>query len=120
MSAHRPPDAVPGIVASGREITRDDVEMLWSGLISGHYTWQQTSDRALALIETVNGRGGWTDARLYRCRRSFVAVYRAKTIGFSCRMDADHGRASVPKRGSADQLDAGRSAGCRGMGARFT
>jgi hypothetical protein len=54
MSEDRAPDPVPGIVASGREITRDDVEMLWSDLISGRYTWQETSNRALALIDTVN------------------------------------------------------------------
>jgi hypothetical protein len=54
MSEDRRLDPVPGIVASGREITRDDVEMLWSDLISARYTWQETSERALALIETVN------------------------------------------------------------------
>jgi hypothetical protein len=54
MTSNRPPDPVPEIVASGREITRDDVEMLWADLINGCYTWQETSQRALALIETVN------------------------------------------------------------------
>ena len=54
MSEDARTDAVPEIVASGREITRDDVEMLWSDLISARYTWQETSERALALIETVN------------------------------------------------------------------
>jgi hypothetical protein len=28
--------------------------MLWSDLISGRYTWQETAERALALIETAN------------------------------------------------------------------
>ena len=54
MTEHRPPDPVPEIVASGREITRADADMLWSDLINGRYTWQETSQRALALIETVN------------------------------------------------------------------
>jgi hypothetical protein len=54
MSEDHRLDPVPGIVASGREITRDDVEMLWSDLISARYTSQETSERALALIETVN------------------------------------------------------------------
>jgi hypothetical protein len=54
MTEHRRPDPVAEIVASGREITRDDADMLWSDLISGRYTWQETSERALALIETVN------------------------------------------------------------------
>jgi hypothetical protein len=54
MTEDRRLDPVPRIVASGREIARDDVEMLWSDLISARYTWQETSERALALIETVN------------------------------------------------------------------
>lgn len=54
MTEPRLPDPVSGIVASGREITREDVEMLWADLIEGCYTWQETSERALALIDTVN------------------------------------------------------------------
>jgi hypothetical protein len=76
MTEDRAPDAVPGIVASGREITRDDVEMLWFGLISGRYTWQETSQRALALIETVNVPEhivNWGLMELYELRRPGAA-----------------------------------------------
>ena len=50
----RPDDPVPGIVASGRQITADDVEMIWADFIERRYSWQETSARALALVETVN------------------------------------------------------------------
>lgn len=51
----RPPvDPVSTIVASGREITADDAEMIWADFIDGRCTWQETSERALALVETVN------------------------------------------------------------------
>ncbi len=76
MTEDRTPDAVPGIVASGREITRDDVEMLWSDLISGHYTWQETSERALVLIETVSVPEhivNWGLIELYDLRRPGAA-----------------------------------------------
>jgi hypothetical protein len=54
-----------------------------------------------------------------RCRRSFVAVERAKLIGFSCRMDADHAaRASITEEELINP-DTGRSAAAAAC-ARFT
>jgi hypothetical protein len=99
MTEDRAPDAVPRIVASGREITRDDVEMLWSGLMSGHYTWQETSERALALIETVNVPEhivNWGLMDLYDLRRPGAArdavSYRTKREAWRAKLreyDAD-------------------------------
>ena len=49
-----PYDAVPDILASGREIHRNDCEMLWADLIEGRRTWQETFKRAEALVSTAN------------------------------------------------------------------
>ncbi|WP_165966465.1 hypothetical protein [Actinomadura sp. 7K507] len=38
----------------GTEVTRHDVERLWSDAIAGRCSWQETSDRAQALIDLVN------------------------------------------------------------------
>lgn len=71
-----PHDPVPAIVSSGREIDRDDIEMLWADLIEGRYTWQQTSERALAFVETVNVPNhivSWGLMELYHLWRSDTA-----------------------------------------------
>jgi hypothetical protein len=36
------------------EVTPHDVERLWSDVIAGRSSWQETSDRAQALIDLVN------------------------------------------------------------------
>ena len=47
-------DPVLEIVASGREVVPEDVEPLWSDLMDGRSTAQQTATRSRLLMETVN------------------------------------------------------------------
>jgi hypothetical protein len=47
-------DPVSEIVAAGREVVSEDVEALWSDLMDGRSTAQETSTRAHLLIETMN------------------------------------------------------------------
>lgn len=44
---------ISGIVESDREIHRGDCEMLWADLIEGRRSWQDTSQRAEALLATA-------------------------------------------------------------------
>jgi hypothetical protein len=54
------------------EVTRYDVERLWSDAIAGRSSWQETSDRARALIDLVNSQTpivNWGLMTLYYLRR---------------------------------------------------
>jgi hypothetical protein len=60
-------DPVLEIVASGREVVPEDVEPLWSDLMDGRSTAQQTATRARLLMETVNAThvANWGLSSLY-------------------------------------------------------
>jgi len=62
-----PSDPIPEIVASGREVVAEDVEPLWSDLMEGRSTAQQTAMRARMLMETANAThvANWGLSSLY-------------------------------------------------------
>lgn len=62
-----PESSDPEIVASGREVVTDDVEPLWSDLMDGRSTAQETAMRARMLMETANAThvANWGLSSLY-------------------------------------------------------
>ena len=60
-------DPVPEIVGSGREVVPEDVEVLWSDLIDGRRTSQETATRARSLMEAANAThvANWGLSSLY-------------------------------------------------------
>jgi hypothetical protein len=60
-------DPITEIVASGREVVLGDVEPLWSDLMAGRSTAQETATRARKLMETANAAhvASWGLSSLY-------------------------------------------------------
>jgi hypothetical protein len=60
-------DPIPETVASGREVVPGDVEPLWSDLMDGRSTAQETATRARMLMETANAThvANWGLSSLY-------------------------------------------------------
>jgi hypothetical protein len=60
-------DPILEIVASGREVVPEDVEPLWSDLMDGRSTTQETAMRAQMIMETANAThvANWGLSGLY-------------------------------------------------------
>lgn len=76
-------DAVSEIVATGREVVPEDVEALWSDLMDGRSTAQETSMRARLLMETVNvtHMANWGLSTLYAL--TYEGVRDTEAVGLA-------------------------------------